>query len=335
MTLKLAIVGCGRVSERHFASVKAPFELAAVCDIDAGALDTATRAHRVAGYRSYEAMLNEVPLDLVALATPTGLHAEQTILAARRGIHVLTEKPMATRWSDARRMVAECEQHNARLFTVKQHRYSPVVRALRAAVESGQLGRIYDVHLSVLWARPQAYYDLAEWRGTWEMDGGALMNQAIHYIDLMRWLVGPVESVHAYTATLARRIEVEDTAAIAMRFRSGGLGTVNVTMLAEPSNFEASLTLIAERGVVRLGGLACNQITTWEVAGVARPDVDVADASLYGDGHKDLYQDVGQALLEGRPALIEAHEGMKSLELVVAAYRSSQEGRRMALPLEW
>lgn len=335
MSLKIAVVGCGRVSSRHFSSLEPPFELAAVCDVDPRALEKATHEHNVPGYRSLEAMLNEVPLDVVALATPTGVHAEQTVLAARRGVHVVTEKPMATRWSDAQRMVTECERANVRLFTVKQHRYAPVVRALREAVESGKLGRIYDAHLSVLWSRPQAYYDLAEWRGTWDMDGGALMNQAIHYIDLMRWLVGPVESVHAYTATLARRIEVEDTAAISLKFRSGGLGTVNVTMLAHPNNFEASLTLIAERGIVRLGGLACGRVEHWAVEGVEAPTESGAPETLYGDGHRDLYRDVARALTEGDSALIEGVEGMKSLEVVVGAYRSAQEGRRVGLPLEW
>lgn len=335
MTLRIAIVGCGRVSARHFESLAEPWRLVAVCDIDASARDAASNAHDVPGYASLEALLNEVDVDVVALATPTGIHAEQTILCAKHGAHVITEKPMATRWSDAQKMLVACEAAGVRLFTVKQHRFSTPVRALHAAVDSGRLGRIYDVHLSVLWTRPQDYYDLADWRGTWEMDGGALMNQAVHYVDLMRWIVGPVDSVHAYTATLARRIEVEDTAALSLKFRSGALGTANVTVLTYPSNFEAALTLVAERGTVRLGGVACNRIDHWVVEGVDSPTWAEQPTSLYGDGHGDFYHDVACALVHGRQGVIEGVEGMKALELVVAAYRSAQEGRRMSLPLEW
>lgn len=335
MSIRIAVVGCGRVSARHFASIVEPFELVAVCDTDPNALQVSTREHGVPGYTSLESLLNEVPVDVVALATPTGLHSEQTVTCARKGVHVITEKPMATRWSDAQRMVAECEEHGTRLFVVKQHRFSPVVRALHDVVESGKMGRVYDVHLSVLWTRPQSYYDLAEWRGNYEMDGGALMNQAIHYIDLVRWIVGPVDSVHAYTATLARRIEVEDTAALSMKFRSGALGTVNVTMLTTPANFEAALTIVAEKGLVRLGGLACGRIEHWNVQDVPSPLVSEPSESLYGEGHRDFYQDVAVALTTGRPGLLEGAEGMKSLEIVVAAYRSAQEGRRMGLPIDW
>ncbi|MEZ4461485.1 MAG: Gfo/Idh/MocA family oxidoreductase [bacterium] len=334
MTLRIGLVGCGRVAAKHFESIREPFELVAVCDTDPAARDQASSRHDVPGYGSLEAMLNEMALDVVTLATPTGLHADQTIVSAKHGVHVITEKPMATRWTDAQRMVQACEAANRRLFTVKQHRFSAPVAALRRVIESGSLGRIYDVHLSVLWTRPQSYYDLAEWRGTWEMDGGALMNQAIHYVDLVRWIVGPVESVHAYTATLARRIEVEDTAAMAMRFRCGALGTVNVTMLTHPANFEASLTVIAEHGTVRLGGVACNRIDHWQVQDVPPPENPEPSQNLYGDGHGPFYRDVATALTQGHPGLIEGAEGMKSLELIVAAYRSAQEGRRLSLPLD-
>lgn len=333
-----AVVGCGRVAPRHFDSIAEVdrAELVAVCDIDPTALARATNALDVPGYRSIESMLVETSPDVCVLATPSGLHPEQTLIAADHGSHVLTEKPMAIRWRDAQRMIEGCERAGVRLFVVKQHRFNPAVQQLRRAIEAGQFGRIYDVHLSLLWQRDQAYYDLAKWRGTWELDGGALMNQAIHYVDLVRWLVGPVESVHAFTSTMARRIEVEDTAAVSLRFRSGALGTMNVTMLAHAHNYEGTLTILGERGTARLGGIACNRIDHWQFAEdlVELEDASHEAASVYGVGHPVLYRDVVEALnTPGGRALVEGREGMKALEIVVAAYQSAQEGKRIGLPL--
>ncbi len=334
--IRFAVAGCGRIAPRHFESIAAleQAELVAVCDVDPKALERATSSLGVAGYRSLESMLVETRPDVCVLATPSGLHPEQTLLAASKGCHVLTEKPMAIRWRDAERMVQACDDAGVRLFVVKQHRFNPAVQQVRRAVEAERFGRIYDVHLSLFWQRDQAYYDLARWRGTWELDGGALMNQAIHYIDLVRWLVGPVESVHAFTSTLARRIEVEDTAAVSLRFRSGALGTMNVTMLTHQGNYEGALTILGESGTVRLGGVACNRIDHWEFDDDVPPEEILSDSSLYGVGHPMLYQDVCNSLMQpDQKALIEGREGMKALEIVVAAYQSAQEGRRVGLPL--
>ncbi len=332
--IRTLLVGCGRVSHTHFESFRTidELELVGVCDTDEAALKAASSENAVPGYERYEDALEHCRPDLVVLATPSGLHAEQTIMAAAAGVHVVTEKPMATRWSDGERMVKACEDAGVRLFEVKQHRFNPAIERVKRAIEDGRFGRIFDVHVSVFWARPQAYYDLADWRGTWEQDGGALMNQAIHYIDLLRWLVGPVESVFSFTATLARRIEVEDTASVALKFRSGALGTVNVTMLTHPENFEGSLTILGEHGTVRLGGVACNQIEHWSLD-VAEPDPEQPDDCVYGIGHPRFYQDVVHALKTGERGRIEGSEGLKSLEIVVGAYVSSQEGRKVSLPM--
>lgn len=329
----IAIVGCGRVAPRHFDSLPGRFRLVAVCDVDPDARARASQAYDAPGYASLEAMFAEETPDVVALATPSGLHPEQAILCAQRGVHVITEKPMAIRWQDAQRMVHAFEAHGVRLFEVKQNRFSPQWMYLKKVLSEGALGRVHSIQANLFWARPQAYYDLAAWRGTWEMDGGALMNQAIHHVDVVRWLFGPVESVQAMSATLARRIEVEDTAAIQMRFRSGAIGSMHVSMLAPNKNFEASLTVIAEKGLIRLGGELCDQVLTWD-ADIERPAEVGAAESPYGNGHPLFYQDVYEALTEGRRGLLEGREGLKALEIIIAAYRSASEGRRISLPLE-
>src|SRR5262245_15488218 len=187
-------------------------------------------------------MLEKSDADVVVLSTPSGLHAEQTIRAAQAGKRIITEKPMATRWEDGKRMVAACDQAGVRLFVVKQNRRNATLQLLKQAIDQERFGRIYMVSVNVFWSRPQSYYDGAKWRGPWEFDGGAFMNQASHYVDLLDWMIGPVESVQAYTATLARDIEVEDTGVMAVRWRSGALGSGNVTMLTYPKNREVSIT---------------------------------------------------------------------------------------------
>src|SRR5512134_1470954 len=186
-------------------------ELVGVCDVDPGALAEAVKITDAAGDSDIGLLLAGTDADVVIMATPSGLHPEQAIQIAESGRHVMTEKPMATRWEDGKRMVQACDAAGVRLFVVKQNRFNPTLQLVKRAVEKGRFGRIYMVTVNVFWTRPQSYYDSARWRGTWEFDGGAFMNQASHHIDLLDWLIGPVESVHAYTATLARQIEVEDT----------------------------------------------------------------------------------------------------------------------------
>jgi UDP-N-acetyl-2-amino-2-deoxyglucuronate dehydrogenase len=194
--------------------------------------------------------------------------------------------------------------------------------------------------INVFWSRPQAYYDGARWRGTWEFDGGALMNQASHYVDLLDWLVGPVESVQAYVATLARNIQVEDTATVGVRWRSGALGSVNVTMLAHTRNFEGSITIVGERGTVRIGGVAVNEIQHWEFAEPRPEDERIGQASyvttsVYGFGHPLYYDNVIRTLRGEAEAETDGREGLRSLEILIASYLSARDGRRVALPLEY
>lgn len=239
--LRFALVGCGRIAKNHFAAMKQHadrLEVVDVCDVDPKALEAAVQEVGARGHSNLSAMLATTNADIVVLTTPSGLHPEQAIEVAESGRHVMTEKPMATRWHDGLRMVKACDDANVRLYVVKQNRRNATLQLLKQAVEQGRFGKIYSVSINVFWTRPQEYYDSAKWRGTWEFDGGAFMNQASHYIDLLDWLIGPVESVMAYTATLARDIEVEDSGVAVLRWRSGAMGTLNVSMLTYPKNME-------------------------------------------------------------------------------------------------
>jgi UDP-N-acetyl-2-amino-2-deoxyglucuronate dehydrogenase len=342
--IRFAVIGAGgRIAKNNIEALKkhsADVDIVAVCDIDQKALKAAEALTGARGYARYEDVLALKEVDAVVLATPSGIHANQAILGAEAGKHVVTEKPMATRWQDGKRMVAACDAAGVRLFVVKQNRRNATLQLLKRAVEEDRFGRMYMVALNVFWTRPQEYYDAAKWRGTWEFDGGAFMNQASHYVDLLDWLVGPVESIQAYTATLARDIEVEDTGVMAVRWRSGALGTMSVTMLTFPKNLEGSITLIGEKGTVRIGGLAVNQIQHWEFADKRPEDDKVQEASydttsVYGFGHPFYYGNVVQTLRGEAEPETDGREGLKSLEILIATYLAARDGRRVTLPLEY
>jgi UDP-N-acetyl-2-amino-2-deoxyglucuronate dehydrogenase len=340
---RFALVGCGRIAANHFGAFEQfrdRAELVAVCDIDPAALAAATKRTGAKGYSSLTDLLAASDADIVVLATPSGLHPDQAIQVAASGRHVMTEKPMATRWEDGKRMVQACDNAGVRLFVVKQNRHNATLQLLKRAVEGGRFGKIYMVTVNVFWTRPQSYYDSAKWRGTWEFDGGAFMNQASHYVDLLDWLIGPVESIDAYTATLGRNIEVEDTGVAAIRWRAGALGTINVTMLTYPKNLEGSITILGEKGTVRIGGVAVNEIQHWEFADATDEDQQVRNASyqttsVYGFGHPVYYDNVIKVLRGEAEPQTDGREGLKSLELLVAMYRSARDGRRISLPLEY
>jgi len=340
--IRFALVGCGRIWKNHVEALKkhaANAEIVAVCDVDEKVLEAAEGATGVQGYLRYEELLAKSDADVVVLSTPSGLHAPQTVRAAQAGKHVVTEKPMATRWDDGKRMVAACDDAGVRLFVVKQNRRNATLQLLKKALEQQRFGRIYMVAVNVFWSRPQSYYDSAKWRGTWEFDGGAFMDQASHYVDLLDWMIGPVESVQAYTATLARNIEVEDTGALALRWRSGTLGTMGVTMLVYPQNLEGSITVIGEKGTVRIGGIAVNEIQHWVFADKRPEDDKVKEASyqttsVYGFGHPLYYENVIATLRGEAEPETDGREGLRSLELLVAIYQAARDGRKVTLPLE-
>ena len=247
---------------------------------------------------------------------------------------------MATRWRDGLAMVEACDRAGVRLFVVKQNRRNATLQLLKRAVQKGRFGRIFMVTINVFWSRPQSYYDSDAWRGTWEFDGGALMNQASHYVDLLDWLIGPVESVSAFTATLDRNIQVEDSAVVNVRWRSGALGSINVTMLTYPKNLEGSITIIGKQGTVRVGGVAVNEIQHWEFAEPDEDDGRVKSASyettsVYGFGHPLFYDNVIRTLRGEAEPETDGREGLRSLEVLIASYLSARDGRRVPLPLEY
>jgi len=342
--IRFAVVGCGRIAASHFAALQAHVqdaELVAVCDTDDQALAKAAGATGVSAFATFAQLLDAPSApDVVVLCTPSGLHSQQAIKAAQRGLHVITEKPMATRWSDGLEMVRACDEANVQLFVVKQNRRNPTLQLLKHAIEQRRFGRIFMVTINIFWSRPQQYYDSARWRGTWEFDGGALMNQASHYVDLVDWLIGPVESVQAYIATLARNIQVEDTATVGVRWRSGALGSINVTMLTYPKNFEGSITVLGEHGTVRIGGVAVNEIQQWQFADSRPGDENIGAASyqttsVYGFGHPLYYENVIESLSGQAEPETDGREGLRSLEILIASYLSARDGRRMALPLQY
>ncbi len=340
--IRVALAGCGRISANHFNSIeihKEDLQLVGICDTDQAILGRTSAKYGVPGYTGFEEMLVDSQPDLVALCTPSGIHPEQAIIAAAHRIDIMTEKPMATRWNDGVRMVKACDEKKVRLFVVKQNRRNTTLQLLKRAITEKRFGRIHLVHLNVFWSRPQSYYDQAAWRGTWEFDGGAFMNQASHYVDLLDWLIGPVEKVQAMMST-SRDIEVEDTGVLNVKWRNGALGSMSVTMLAYPKNLEGSITILGEKGSVRIGGVAVNDIQMWQFDEPRDYDSDLESAnyqttSVYGFGHPLYYKNVidvmrGQAVPE-----TDGREGLKSLEILIAAYLSARDGRTVSLPLEY
>jgi UDP-N-acetyl-2-amino-2-deoxyglucuronate dehydrogenase len=339
---RVALVGCGRISERHFDAIEnnPHLTLVGVCDDLPERARLAGEKMSVPAFTNYTTMLAEVPADVVAICTPSGLHPRHGIIAAERGLHVICEKPMATRLEEADALVRACDEAGVYLFVVKQNRLNPAIQLLKRSIDQGRFGRIYLANTTVRWNRPQSYYDMAPWRGTWEFDGGAFMNQASHYVDMIQWLVGPVTAVTAKTATLARRIESEDTGIALVRFRSGALGVIEVTMLAYPRNMEGSIAILGEKGSVKVGGTALNRIEHWEFA--EYDDIDrEAEAlkaapnplSVYGSGHRPYYENVVKVLRGEAAPGTDGREGRKSLELILGIYESARAEREIALPL--
>jgi UDP-N-acetyl-2-amino-2-deoxyglucuronate dehydrogenase len=340
--IRTAIVGCGRISNSHFEAVKKNqdnMELVSLCDINESITSAHASKYNVIGYTDLHLMLKTEALDLVVLCTPSGVHAGQTVLCAEHGINVMTEKPMATRWEDGLRMVKACDKANVRLLVVKQNRRNPTLQLLKRAITEKRFGKIHMVHINVFWNRSQEYYDQAAWRGTWEFDGGAFMNQASHYVDLLEWLIGPIDKVHAMMST-ARNIEVEDTGVVNIKWRNGALGSMSVSMLTYPNNFEGSITILGEKGTVRIGGVAVNEIKHWKFSEAKDYDHEIKNTnyqttSVYGFGHMLYYQNVIDVFRGKVEPETDGREGLKSLEVLIAAYLSARDGKTISLPLNY
>lgn len=340
--IKLAVVGCGRVSKNHFNSInkyKNDIELTAICEIKKDLLNEYKKKFDVKGYIDLNDMLENETLDLIILCTPSGIHAAQTEICAKYKVNVMTEKPMATRWSDGLKMVKVCDDSNIRLFVVKQNRKNPTLQILKRAIDEKRFKKINMININVFWNRPQEYYDQAPWRGTWEYDGGALMNQASHYVDLLEWLVGPIDKIQSMIST-SRDIEVEDTGILNIKWRNGALGSLSVTMLTYPKNLEGSITILGDNGSVRIGGVAVNEIQHWEFSDSKEYDKDIKTINykpetIYGHGHLLYYKNIIEVLRGNEEPETDGREGLKSLEILVAAYLSARDNKTISLPLEY
>jgi UDP-N-acetyl-2-amino-2-deoxyglucuronate dehydrogenase len=338
--VRVALVGCGRISRNHIEAMSKVegLRLVSVADSDRARAEAIGTEQGVPAFASLEEMLAAVPSDLVAICTPSGLHPQHGMVAAKAGRHVLTEKPMAISLDAADQLVQACDAAGVHLFVVKQNRLNPPIQLLKRAVDKGRFGRLYMVNVTVRWTRPQDYYDAEPWRGTWEFDGGAIMNQASHYVDLMQWLVGPVESVMAKTATQARRIEAEDSGAAVLKFRSGAIGVLEVSVLTHPRNLEGSITLLGETGSVKIGGTAVNRVEHWSFAEYDDDDklVEASSTSpptVYGFGHEGYYRNVLAVLRGEAKAETDGRAGRKSLELILGIYESARTGRDVPIPM--
>jgi UDP-N-acetyl-2-amino-2-deoxyglucuronate dehydrogenase len=336
--LRFGLIGCGRVAPRHAESLLSlpGAQLVAVADVRETRAERFAAQYHAAAHTDYRALLARQDVDVVSICTPSGLHAQMAIEAMQAGKHVIVEKPIALSLDDADRMIGAARVYGLKLCVVLQNRYNPPMQDLKQVVESGMLGRLLLGNATVRWYRPQEYYEDG-WHGTWAMDGGALMNQSIHHIDALQWLLGRPESVFAYSATLAHRMEAEDIGVASIRFHGGTLGVVEGSTVTYPENLEGSVAVFGERGSLKVGGTALNRKVLWKVAGelehekelLTREQVD--PPSVYGTSHRAVIADMIEAILVNRVPKTDGREAKKSLALVLAMYESARTGQPVNL----
>jgi len=346
---KFAIIGCGRISYKHVEAIlnnKEEAQLVAVCDIDEKNAVAKKEEYEskigenVSVYTSYEEMLEKENIDVVTIATESGYHAEIAIKCMEKGKHVIVEKPIALSMEDAERMVACSRENNVKFCVSHQNRFNKCISELRSAVEDGRFGKLINGTARILWNRNMGYYQQAPWRGTWDLDGGTLMNQCIHNIDLLQWMLGgEVDSVYAQCDTFLRDIEAEDFGAILIRFKNGAIGIIEGSACVFPKNLEETLSVFGEKGTVCIGGIAVNKIENWRFQDGNDSEEDILKHqqddpdSVYGFGHSLLFRDVIHAINENRDPLITGEEGMKALSIILAAYKSRLTGMPIKFPL--
>lgn len=333
VVIRYGIIGCGHIAQKHVEAIQAVegAHLAAVCDQDPARLKLFTGGE-VDGYTDVGAILARPDLDVVNICTPSGLHGELTVQAAKAGKHVVVEKPMALTLEDADRMIRACQENGVFLCVVHPNRYRPAMVRLKEQVESGAFGTFSHANATLRWNRNQEYYDQAPWRGTRSMDGGVLMNQAIHNLDLLLWMMGEVEEVASYQATRLREIETEDTSVSILKFKNGALGVVEAAVTLYPRNLEESLSLFGEKGTAKVGGPTANWIQTWEFSDLperkAQAVIQQVEKDPYGiPGHQCLIEDMTAAVRDGRQPLVTGKEGRRALSLVIACRQAAETGR--------
>ncbi len=334
MKIKFALIGCGRIAERHAEHIKNYGQLVAVCDVVKEKSAFFANRYSVTGYTAIDELLqNEKTIDVVVICTPNGLHALHAIKALRAGFHVLCEKPMAITVLQCKEMMAAAEQANRILFAVKQNRFNPPVVAVKDAIEKGILGKIYSIQLSCFWNRNADYY-YNSWKGTIDLDGGTLFTQFSHFIDLLFWMIGDVGRAYALTANFAHKgiIEFEDTGVVAIEFVNGAIGTINYTVNSYHKNMEGSLTIFAEKGTVKIGGEYLNELEYQNIQGFEFKDIPVGNkANNYGtyvgsmSNHDKVYANLVDVLLHNVPISASSFEAMKTVEIIEKIYKSSSQ----------
>lgn len=346
--MKYALIGCGRIATNHIkAALNNKLELAAVCDVLPGKMEALLAKHglekdtSILRYTDYKAMLADHPeIQLASIATESGLHAEIALYCIDRGVNLIIEKPMAMSIADADEIIRRAEAKHVKVSACHQNRFNIAVQRLRKAVEAGRFGRLSHGSIHVRWNRNKGYYAQAPWRGTWAQDGGALMNQCIHGIDLLRWMMGgEVASVYGQTRQqLHHYLEAEDVGMAVVTFKNGAVATIEGTTNVYPQNLEETLYIFGEFGTVKLGGKSTNNIDVWDFADETDEDkankgLEEAAGNVYGNGHTSLFADVMEAVENDRPPYVDAKAGRDALEMVLAIYKSAAEGRAVSLPL--
>ncbi len=339
--LKFALVGCGRIAKRHSEllghnQIKNA-SLIAVCDIVEEKAKEIGEQFNVPHYTDMDEMMQKEAIDVISVLTESGNHAKHVINLAKYGKHIVVEKPMALTLDDADDMIMACQKNNCRLFVVKQNRFNVPVAKLREALEADRFGKLFMGTVRVRWCREEHYYKQAPWRGTWAMDGGVLTNQASHHIDLLEWMMGKVDSVYAKGIQALANIEAEDTAAVILKFRNGGIGVIEATTAIRPKDLEGSLSILGEKGSVEIGGFAVNKMVHWNFQEKQNGDDEVMEKysvnppNVYGFGHQAYYEHVVDCIINNKEHLVDGLEGRKSVELISAIYESMETRKEVFL----
>lgn len=346
--MKYALIGCGRIATNHVkAVVNNDLEFVAACDVVAENIQVLLAKHglendeSIARYTDYKEMISEHPeLELVAIATSSGVHAEIAKYCINHGINVIIEKPIAMNMADADEIVHLSEEKGVTVCACHQNRFNVAVQKVRAALESGRFGKLSHGSIHVRWNRNKDYYDQAPWRGTWAEDGGCLMNQCIHGIDLLRWMMGnEIDTVYGVTRQQYHHyLEAEDVGMAVITFKNGAVATVEGTTNVYPKNLEETLYLFGENGTVKIGGKSTNNLDVWDFADETEEDqankgLEEQTSNVYGNGHTSLYADVIDAIINHRKPYIDAVAGRNALEVVLAIYKSMKTGMPVKLPL--
>lgn len=346
--MRYALIGCGRIATNHMkAAVNNQLEISAVCDVVQEHMEVLLAKHELQNnmsilrYTDYKSMIQEVKPDLVSIATESGIHAEIALFCIDHGVHVIIEKPMAMSISDANEIIRHSEEKHVKVSACHQNRFNIAVQEMRHALEAGRFGRLSHGSIHVRWNRNQGYYDQAPWRGTWAQDGGALMNQCIHGIDLLRWTFGgEIEEVYGQTRQQFHDyLEAEDVGMAVVKFKNGAIATIEGTTNVYPKNLEETLYIFGEKGTVKIGGTSTNNIDVWDFADESEADtknkgLQEETSNVYGNGHTSLFADMIDAIQNDRKPYVDAYAGRDALELVLAIYKSQKEGHAVRLPLE-